>query len=73
MERELHSVEREVVNPAHRVLCPTVNHLHKVLREKDGERASLLREKNINKTVMGFTSPFGGDCLCAGPMAVVDR
>ena len=33
-----------VVNPAHRVLSPTVNHLHKVLREKDGESFSLLRE-----------------------------
>ena len=40
----LQSVEREVVNPAHRVLYPAVNHLHKVLRDKDGERASLLRE-----------------------------
>ena len=26
-----------------RVLSPTVHHLHEVLREKDGERASLLR------------------------------
>ena len=40
----LESVEREVVNPVHGVLSPTVNHLHKMLREKDGERASLLRE-----------------------------
>ena len=41
----LESVEREVVKPAHRVLSTTVNHLHKVLKEKDGERASLLRER----------------------------
>ena len=42
-ERELLSVEGEVVNPAHSAI-PTVNHLHMVLREKDVERASLLRE-----------------------------
>ena len=45
MDRELLSVEREVVNPAHRLLSPTVNHLHKMLRENDGERASLLRQR----------------------------
>ena len=48
----LESVEREVVTPAHRGLSPTVNHLHNVLREKDGESFSLLREKKeINKTI----------------------
>ena len=51
MERELLPVEREVVNPAHRVLSPTVNHLHKVLRAKDGELLSVEREKKINKTI----------------------
>ena len=33
-----------IVNPAHRVLFPTVAHLHKVLREKMAESFSLLRE-----------------------------
>ena len=42
-----------VVNPAYTVLSPTVDHLHKVLREKDGESFFLLRErkKKINKTI----------------------
>ena len=35
----------EVVNSVHRVLSPAVNHLHKVLREKDGESFSVEREK----------------------------
>ena len=51
-EREVPSV----VNPVHRVLSPTVNHLHKVLREKDGESLSFSVEwqekEKINKTIL---------------------
>ena len=38
------SLLREVVNPTHRVLSPTVNHLHKVLRERWRELISVERE-----------------------------
>ena len=40
----LESVDREVVNSAYRVLSPTVNHLHKVLRKMERELFSVERE-----------------------------
>ena len=36
-------VVQSVVNPAHRALSPTVDHHHKVLREKGGEPLSVER------------------------------
>ena len=48
------SVEREIVNPAHRVLSPTVNHLHKVLREKDGERELLSVQREEKRLIRQF-------------------
>ena len=51
----LESVEREVVNRAHRVLSPTVNHLYKVFRERWRESFSLLRE---NQNSLFFSIAF---------------
>ena len=46
----LQPVEREVVNPVHRVLSPTVNHVQGVERERWRQSFSV-EKKKINKTI----------------------